>query len=250
VPEEINRKIIDHLADINMTLTEHARRYLIAEGIPPETIIKTGSGMKEVLHRQKEAIDNSDVLIRLNLTPGDYFVLSAHREENIDSPSNFQKLSDTVNAVAQTYGKRIIVSTHPRTQKKIQSQAVVFDSLAELVKPLGFADYIKLQQHAFCVLSDSGTITEEASLLGFPAITLRQAHERPEGMDEGALIMSGLKQADVLAAIRTVTGQYARNPHFLRTVGDYETDNVSAKVVRIILSYTDYVRRTVWREGE
>jgi UDP-N-acetylglucosamine 2-epimerase (non-hydrolysing) len=250
VPEEINRKIIDHLADINMTLTEHARRYLIAEGLPPETIIKTGSSMKEVLKRQKSAIDGSDVLERLHLTPGAYFVLSAHREENIDASSNFQNLLDTVNGVAQTYGKRIIVSTHPRTQKKIQAQSFAFDALAEFMKPLGFADYIKLQQNAFCVLSDSGTITEEASLLGFPAVTLRQAHERPEGMDEGVLIMSGLKRADVLAAIRTVTDQKRRDAQFPRVVGDYEADNVSAKVVRIILSYTDYVRRTVWREVE
>jgi UDP-N-acetylglucosamine 2-epimerase (non-hydrolysing) len=204
--------------------------------------------MREVLRRQEAAIAGSDVLARLNLTPGAYFVLSAHREENIDSPSNFQNLLVAINGVAQNYGQRIIVSTHPRTQKKIQAHPFEFDRLVELMKPMGFADYIKLQKHAFCVLSDSGTITEEASLLGFPAITLRQAHERPEGMDEGTLIMSGLKQGDVLAAIRVVTEQHAQNPQHPNPVIDYEeAGSVSAKVVRIILSYTEIVNSQVVR---
>ncbi|OCT11128.1 UDP-N-acetylglucosamine 2-epimerase [Paenibacillus pectinilyticus] len=248
VPEEINRKIVDQLSDINMTLTEHARRYLIDEGIRPETIIKTGSSMKEVLERQADKIINSDVLTRLKLAKSDYFVVSAHREENIDSPTNVRDLVDSLNAIAETYSKRIIVSTHPRTQKLIERGNFNFNSLVELMKPLGFADYIKLQQNAFCVISDSGTITEESSILHFPAITIRQAHERPEGMDEGTLVMSGLKKSNVLDAINLVVSQYTENKQPFKTVSDYDTDNVSKKVVRIILSYTDYVNRTVWKK--
>ena len=247
VPEELNRKVIDHLSDINMTLTEHARRYLVAEGIAPETVIKVGSSMKEVLTKQKDSIEQSDVLDRLELKPNDYFVLSCHREENVDSEQNFADLVASVHALAETYHKRIIFSVHPRTRKKIAASGHTFPALVEEMKPLGFADYCKLQQNAFCVISDSGTITEESSLLKFPAITVRQAHERPEGMDVGTLIMSGLKPQDILCAIQTVTDQFSRGVASA-VVPDYDTDNVSEKVVRIILSYTNYIRRTVWRE--
>ena len=247
VPEELNRKVIDHLSDINMTLTEHARRYLIAEGIAPDTIIKVGSSMKEVLAKQADSIAQSDVLDRLGLNPRDYFVLSSHREENVDSEQNFADHVASVHALCEKYHKRIIFSVHPRTQKKIAASGHTFPVLVEEMKPLGFADYCKLQQNAFCVISDSGTITEESSLLQFPAITIRQAHERPEGMDAGTLIMSGLKPEDILCAIQTVTGQFSRNI-VPAVVPDYDTDNVSQKVVRIILSYTNYIRRTIWRE--
>lgn len=249
VPEEINRKIIDHLSDINMVLTEHARRYLIAEGIKPETIIKTGSSMLEVLQFYQGRIASSGVLDSLGLADKDFFVVSAHREENIDSEINFKNLLDSLNAIAQAYGKRVIVSTHPRTRKKIETlTGCHFDPLIEFMKPLGFFDYICLQQHAYCVISDSGTITEESSILGFPAITIRQAHERPEGMDEGTLIMAGLCREDILDAIRIVTEQLNENSDVIRLVGDYDADNVSKKVVRIIVSYVDYVKRTVWKE--
>lgn len=247
VPEELNRKVIDHLSDINLVLTEHARRYLVAEGIPAETVIKTGSSMKQVLAAQKAHIEGSDVLTRLGLTAGDYFILSIHREENVDSEANFRTLMDTLNAVAERYGKRMIVSTHPRTRKKLESGDYCFSPLVELMKPLSFADYNKLQLHCFCAVSDSGTITEESSLMKFPAITIRQAHERPEGMDEGTLIMSGLNASDVCAAIDCVTGQLSQTPGLLRTIPDYDVDNVAEKVARIILSYTGYVNRTVWK---
>ncbi len=248
VPEELNRKVVDHLSDINMTLTEHARRYLLGEGIEPATVIKVGSSMKEVLCRQKDSIDNSDVLERLGLTRGGYFVLSCHREENVDSEQNFADLAESISALCDQYKKRIIFSVHPRTKKKLATNGIIFPELVEEMKPLGFADYCKLQQHAFCVISDSGTITEESSLLKFPAITVRQAHERPEGMDVGTLIMSGLKPQDIVSAINTVTGQFSRQV-IPSVVPDYDTDNVAEKVVRIILSYTNYIRRTVWREN-
>ena len=249
VPEEINRKIVDQLSDINMTLTEHARRYLIAEGIRPETIIKTGSSMKEVLEYHKDEINTSLILSLLNLEPNDFFVVSAHREENIDSEQNFNDLLDTLNEIADKYNKRIIVSTHPRTRKKLELLTHRhFSPLIEFMKPLGFFDYIALQKNAFCTISDSGTITEESSILGFPAITIRQAHERPEGMDEGALIMAGLKSDDVVNAINIITGQRQNNNYTTRIVPDYDVDNVSQKVVRIIVSYVDYTRRTVWKE--
>lgn len=247
VPEELNRKVIDHLSDINMVLTEHARRYLIAEGIPQETIIKTGSSMKQVLQVQKERIDNSDVLEQLHLKKKDYFLLSLHREENLDSEKNFHTLLTILNKVAERYKKRMIVSTHPRTRKKLEQEKFQFSDLIEFMKPLSFADYNKLQQNAFCVLSDSGTITEESALLGFPAITVRQAHERPEGMDEGTLIMAGLSVEETCSAIDCVTGQIKERPDLVRTVPDYDVDNVAEKVVRIIMSYTGYVNRTVWR---
>lgn len=247
VPEELNRKVVDHLSDINMVLTEHARRYLMAEGIAPETIIKTGSSMKQVLQVQAQSIQTSDVMERLNLQPQEYFVLSIHREENVDSEKNFQTMMKTLNAVADRYGKRIIVSTHPRTRKRLEQEQFQFSPLLEFMRPLSFADYNRLQMNAFCVISDSGTITEESALLGFPAITVRQAHERPEGMDEGTLIMAGLEAEDVCAAIDCVVGQTSARPGIIRTVPDYDVDNVAEKVVRIILSYTGYVNRTVWR---
>ncbi|MBE0471044.1 MAG: UDP-N-acetylglucosamine 2-epimerase (non-hydrolyzing) [Methyloprofundus sp.] len=249
VPEEINRKIVDSLSDINMTLTEHARRYLIAEGVRPETVIKTGSSMKEVLNYYQEDINNSNVLARLNLNSKDFFIVSIHREENVDSERNFSDLLDSLNAIADKYGKRVIVSTHPRTRKKLETlDNTSFDPLIEFMKPLGFFDYIALQKEAFCAISDSGTITEESSILGFPAITIRQAHERPEGMDEGTLIMSGLKREDVMNAIDIVTGQWAENNAVVKLVEDYDVDNVSQKVVRIIVSYIDYTRRSVWKK--
>jgi len=248
VPEELNRKVVDHLSDINLVLTEHARRYLIAEGIPQDTIIKTGSSMKQVLRAQKERIEASDVLERLSLEAHDYFVVSLHREENLDSERNFNTLMDTLKAVAEKYGKRMIVSTHPRTRKKIEGSAAAFPEAIEFMKPLSFADYSKLQQNAFCVISDSGTITEESALLGFPGITVRQAHERPEGMDEGTVIMAGLGAEDTCAAIDCVTRQLRERPGLIRTAADYDVDNVAEKVVRIIQSYTGFVNRTVWKK--
>lgn len=249
VPEEINRKIVDQLSDINMTLTEHARRYLIAEGIRPETIIKTGSSMKEVLTYHQQEINRSNILTELELMPKEFFVVSAHREENVDSEQNFNDLLESLNSIAEKYNKRIIVSTHPRTRKKLESIDVkVFNPHIEFMKPLGFFDYIALQKNAFCTISDSGTITEESSILGFPAITIRQAHERPEGMDEGTLIMCGLKSDDVLNAIDIVVGQWQESPNAVHLAQDYDVDNLSKKVVRIIISYVDYIRRTVWKE--
>lgn len=244
VPEEINRKIVDHLSDINMTLTEHARRYLISEGIRPETVIKTGSSMKEVFAMTQKQIDESDVLERLEVEKGKYFVLSTHREENVDNPKNFSSLLEAINKVAETYQMPIIFSAHPRTRKKIESMGFEFNELVKYMKPLGFIDYNKLQQNAFCVISDSGTITEESSLMGFPAITVRQAHERPEGMDEGTLIMSGVDEKDILDSIKIVTEQKEK----MRVVQDYDVDYISHKVVRIIMSYTGYINRTVWRK--
>lgn len=244
VPEEINRKIVDHLSDINMVLTEHARRYLVSEGIKPETVIKTGSSMQEVFRINKEQIEASDVLERLNLEQGKYFVLSMHREENVDNPKNFESLIQAINDVAETYKMPIIFSAHPRTRKKIEAGNYKFNDLVNYMKPLGFNDYNCLQKNAFCVISDSGTITEESSILGFPAITVRQAHERPEGMDEGTLIMSGVDSKDILDSIKVVTSQ----EHTPRIVGDYDVDYVGSKVVRIIMSYTGYINRTVWRK--
>ncbi|MDE2313903.1 MAG: UDP-N-acetylglucosamine 2-epimerase (non-hydrolyzing) [Elusimicrobia bacterium] len=249
VPEELNRKIVDHLSDVNMTLTEHARRYLLAEGLRPETVIKTGSPMKEILTHYKPGIDKSAVLKRLKLKPRGYFVLSAHREENIESERNFRDMLDSINALARRHGKRVIVSTHPRTRKKLEELGVKgLDKRIELMKPLGFYDYVRLQQDAFCVVSDSGTITEESSILGIPAVTIRQAHERPEGMDEGTLIMCGLKPESVLASVDVVTAQHAREKRGFRIPPDYDVDNFSKKVLRIVMSYTDYVNRTVWKK--
>lgn len=251
VPEEINRKIVDHISDINMTYTEHARRYLMAEGIRPETVIKTGSPMKEVLRYYEERIMASDVLSRLELTDKKYFLVSAHREENVDSKENFDNLLSSLNAIADYYGFPVIVSTHPRTMKRLETanQDLKSHHLVKFMKPLGFFDYVCLQTHAACVISDSGTITEEASIMSFPAITIRQAHERPEGMDEGTLIMSGLKPDRVIESLNIVLSQTAGHERPFRLVGDYNTDNVSKKVVRIILSYVDYVNRVVWQNA-
>lgn len=250
VPEEINRKIVDHLSDINMPLSEHARRYLLAEGLRPETVIKTGSTMGEVLAHYRPGIEGSDVLARMKLAPNDYFVVSLHREENVDYEGNFQNLLQALNAIARTYGKRLIVSTHPRTRKRLEALGQVdLDTRIEMMKPLGFFDYVHLQSRALCVVSDSGTLTEEASILGFPGVMVRQAHERPEGMDEGTVIMSGVDPERILQAIATNIEHFrARRPAF-RTVPDYDVDDVSRKVLRIILSYTDYVNRTVWHKS-
>lgn len=247
VPEDINRKIVDHLSDINMPLTEHARRYLILEGIKPETIIKTGSTIKEVLNYYMPKIKESKVLEKLKLKKNKYFIVSAHREGNIDNDKNFACLLESLNAVAKKYKMPVIVSTHPRTRNKLeQSKAKNIDKRINFLKPLGFFDYIFLQQNAFCVISDSGTITEESSILNFPAITIRESHERPEGMDEGVLIMSGLNPERVLEAIKIMTLNFSRHPRQTKIVADYDVDNVSQKVARIIMSYTDYVNRTVW----
>ena len=245
VPEELNRKVLDHLSDINLVLTEHARRYLIAEGIRPETIIKTGSSMKEVLNDNMQQIEESKILESLELSPKKYFVLSMHREENVDNDINFKKLVESINKVAEKYQYPIIFSAHPRTRKKIESQNIKFNELVRYMKPLGFNDYNKLQKNAFCVISDSGTITEESSIMGFPAITIRQAHERPEGMDEGTLIMSGVDYQDVIDSINVVTSENYK-PDIVK---DYDVDHVGQKMVRIIMSYTGYINRTVWRKN-
>jgi UDP-N-acetylglucosamine 2-epimerase (non-hydrolysing) len=250
VPEELNRKVVDHLSDINMTLTEHARRYLVSEGLRPETVIKTGSPMKEVLEYYMPAILKSDVLKRLKLKEGGYIVLSTHREENVDSEDNFRNILDSINELAKKYDMPVIVSTHPRTRKRLEQLDVShLDPRISFMKPLGFFDYVKLQQKAFCVVSDSGTITEESAILDFPAVTIRQAHERPEGMDEGTLIMCGLKTQRVLESVDIVLKQHSREKRQFRLVQDYDVDNVSKKVLRIIVSYTDYIKRTVWRES-
>lgn len=249
VPEEINRKIVDHTSDINMTNTEHARRYLLAEGLKPETVIKSGSPMKEVLEYYKPQIEKSTVLKKLKLKKGEYFVVSAHREENVDSKENFTDLLASLNAIAARYNRPIIFSTHPRTRKRLEDMgAGNFDRRIKFMKPLGLFDYVKLQTQAFCVISDSGTITEESSILNFPAVTIRQAHERPEGMDEGTLIMCGLHAETVLDSIEIVTGHHSQKDRRFRIVPDYDVNNVSQKVLRIIMSYTDYVNRTVWRK--
>ena len=247
VPEEINRRIVDHISDINMTYTEHARRYLLAEGIKPEMVIKTGSPMKEVLGHYRPQIDGSDVLERLQVEPEGYFVVSTHREENVDSEVNFGNLLESLKVIAKKHNKPIIVSTHPRTRKKLEDSGIEsLHASIQFLKPLGLFDYIKLQMNAFCVISDSGTITEESSILNFPAVTIRQAHERPEGMDEGTLIMCGLKAERVIGSIDIVTAQYSRTKRQFRLVQDYTAENVSQKVLRIIMSYTDYVNRTIW----
>ena len=250
VPEELNRKIVDHLSDINMPLTEQARDYLISEGIRPETIIKTGSCMKEILSYYKSEISSSKVLKQLKLSEKQFFVVSAHREENVDYKDNLLDLIKSLNEVAEKYKLPVIVSTHPRTQNRIDQldKKIEINPLVKYLKPIGFFDYIKLQQSAFCVISDSGTITEESSILSFPAIMIRKAHERPEGMDEGTLIMSGLKSERIIESIEVVTKQHKiMSPQIIK---DYDVENVSIKVTRIILSYIDFVNRTVWKKGE
>ncbi|MDO8788909.1 MAG: UDP-N-acetylglucosamine 2-epimerase (non-hydrolyzing) [Sulfuritalea sp.] len=247
VPEELNRKVLDHLSDINMVLTEHARRYLLAEGIRPETIIKTGSNMREVLDYYMPRIRESDILSRLGLEPRKFFLVSAHREENVDSPDVLHDLLDTLNALVDQYGFPVIVTTHPRTRKQLETQdrAGLSDKIV-FSKPFGFFDYVNLQLQAFCVVSDSGTITEEASLLNLPAITIRNAHERPEGMDVGTVVMSGLKRTRVLDAVRVVTDQFDPSRRAVLPVPDYENPHASRQILRIVLSYVDYVNRTVW----
>ncbi len=245
VPEETNRKIVDHTADINMPYSDIAREYLLREGVPPERVIKTGSPMYEVLHRQLKNIEQSDVVARLGLEHDRYFVVSAHRDENISSDENFFDLIDTLNAIAETYNLPLVISTHPRTAKRIGETGVTLHPNIRTLKPLGFNDYVQLQLHAKAVLSDSGTISEESSILGIKGLNIRQAHERPEAMEEGAVMMVGLKQNRVLQALRILS----EAEQTTRLVDDYAMPNVSEKVLRIILSYTDYVMREVWKQN-
>ncbi len=247
VPEEINRRIVDHTADINLTYSTIARDYLLREGLPPDMVIKTGSPMFEVLNHYREGIEASDVLSRLQLEAGKFFVVSAHREENVDSDKNFLKLVGILNRVAEHYAYPVIVSTHPRTQKRVDAMGVTFNPLVRLLKPLGFKDYNKLQITAKVVLSDSGTINEESSILNFPALNLREAHERPEGMEEAAVMMVGLEETRVMQALHVLEFQQRGEQRGLRLVSDYSMPNVAEKVVRLIHSYTDYVSRVVWK---
>ena len=248
VPEEINRRIVDHTADINLTYSTIARDYLLREGLSPDQVIKTGSPMYEVLNHYLAKIEQSDVLARLDLEAGKFFVVSVHREENVDSDKNFLRLVETLNTVAETYGYPVIVSTHPRTQKRVDALQIVFHPQVQLLKPLGFTDYNKLQLSAKAVLSDSGTINEESSILNFPALNLREAHERPEGMEEAAVMMTGLGAERVLQALQVLEHQSRGEERSLRLVADYSMPNVSEKIVRIIHSYTDYVNRVVWKK--
>lgn len=248
VPEEINRRIVDHTADINLTYSTIARDYLLAEGLPADLVIKTGSPMFEVLNHYKAKIVASDILETLGLKEQQYFIVSTHREENINSDQNFLDLVDMLNAVAEKYQFPVIVSTHPRTRNRIEELNVKFHPLVQLLKPLGFSDYNKLQLSAKAALSDSGTINEESSILNFPALNLRQAHERPEGMEEAAVMMVGLKAERALQALDILEHQSRGEERSLRLVSDYSMPNVSEKVVRIILSYTDYVNRVVWKK--
>lgn len=248
VPEEINRRIVDHTADINLTYSSIAREYLLREGLAPDSVIKTGSPMCEVLQHYRSGIDSSQVLARLGLEPRRYFVVSAHREENIESDGHFARLVRLVSSLADSYAIPVIVSTHPRTQRRIDAAAVKFPAAVRLIKPLGFLDYVKLQMESKAVLSDSGTITEESSILNFPALNIREAHERPEGMEEAAVMMVGLESQRVLQALPILEAQLRGDDRTLRQVADYSAPNVSDKVLRIIYSYTDYVRRTVWKE--
>ncbi|MEW7917783.1 non-hydrolyzing UDP-N-acetylglucosamine 2-epimerase [Enterococcus avium] len=243
VPEETNRKIVDHTADINLTYSDIAREYLLREGLPADRIIKTGSPMFEVLNSRKEDIENSDILTKLNLKKDEYFVVSAHREENINSEKNFMGLIDSLNTIAERYGLPIIISTHPRTMKMIEAKGIKFNELVQTMKPMGFNDYNKLQLNAKAVLSDSGTISEESSILGFKALNIRQAHERPEAMEEASVMMVGLDKERILQGLKVLETQ---KKDTLRHVADYSMPNVSEKVLRIILSYTDYVNRVVW----
>ncbi len=248
VPEEINRRIVDHTADINLTYSTIARDYLLAEGLPADQVIKTGSPMFEVLHHYKAKIKASDVLARLGLKEHQYFIVSAHREENINSDQNFLDLVQMLNSVAEKYQYPVIVSTHPRTRKRIEELNIEFHPLIQLLKPLGFSDYNKLQLSAKATLSDSGTINEESSILNFPALNLRQAHERPEGMEEAAVMMVGLTAERILQGLEILDHQPRGEERLLRLVADYSMPNVSEKVARIILSYTDYVNRVVWKK--
>lgn len=249
VPEETNRVIVDHTADVNLTYSDIAREYLLREGLPPDRVIKTGSPMFEVLGHYADRIDASDILSRLELDELGYFVVSAHREENVEDARTFARLVATLNTIAETYGKPVIVSTHPRTRKRIEAEGIVFNNLVQLLKPMGFLDYVRLQKSAWAVLSDSGTINEEASILNFPALNLREAHERPEGMEEAAVMMTGLNVERVIQGLALIERQ-SRGSRDFRLVADYSMPNVSEKVVRILHSYTDYVRRVVWRQYE
>ncbi len=248
VPEEINRRIIDHTADINLTYSSIAREYLLSEGLPPDMVIKTGSPMFEVLNHYKRNIDSSNILDKLKLEKGKFFVVSAHREENIDSDKNFNKLVNILNEVSAVYNMPVIVSTHPRTQNKINEMSVSFHKNIRLLKPLGFADYNKLQVSAKATLSDSGTINEESSILNFPALNIRDAHERPEGMEEAAVMMVGLEVDRVMQTLNILNEQPRDGKRLMRQVEDYSMPNVSDKVIRIIHSYTDYINRTVWKK--
>lgn len=248
VPEETNRKIVDHTSDINLTYSDIAREYLLREGLPPDRVIKTGSPMYEVLNHYLPKIEASTILATLGLGRHDYFVVSAHREENVDSEINFRKLVAILNSLAETYDKRVIVSTHPRTRKRVEGLGVNFHEKVELMKPLGLTDYVALQTQALATLSDSGTINEESSILNFPALNLREAHERPEGMEEASVMMTGLELERVHQGLAILADQKRGAERTLRQVGDYSMPNVSDKVLRIILSYTDYVNRVVWKK--
>jgi UDP-N-acetylglucosamine 2-epimerase (non-hydrolysing) len=248
VPEETNRRIVDHVADVNLTYSDIARAYLLAENLPPDRVIKTGSPMFEVLTHYAASIEGSDVLRRLGLTEHEYFVVSAHREENIDDVRAFPRLVEVLNRVAEAHDRPVVVSTHPRTQKRIDADGSAFHPHIRLLKPLGFHDYVQLQKSARAVLSDSGTITEESSILNFPALNIREAHERPEGMEEASVMMVGLNPERVLQALALIETQRRGESRDFRLVADYSMPNVSEKVVRIIHSYTDYVRRRVWNE--
>ena len=245
VPEETNRKIVDHISDINLTYSDIAREYLLREGLPADRIIKTGSPMFEVIQNKLKDIENSTILSQLKLTKGQYFVVSAHREENINSDKNFLNLVETLNAIAKTYKLPVIVSTHPRTRKRIEEKNIKFNDLVSLMKPMGFNDYVKLQKDSKAVLSDSGTISEEASILGFKALNIREAHERPEAMEEASVMMVGLEKTRILQGLEILNTQ---KENTLRSVADYSMPNVSDKVLRIILSYTDYVNKNVWKK--
>jgi UDP-N-acetylglucosamine 2-epimerase (non-hydrolysing) len=250
VPEEVNRKIIDHLSDINLPLSEQARDYLITEGIKAETIIKTGSPMTEVLNANMEKIKSNDILEREGLKPKEYIVMSIHREENVDSPKNFSDLLESIDELTKKYNIPIIISTHPRTKNKLKDINYQNENpLIRFSKPYGFHEYNNLQMNAFCVISDSGTIAEEGSILNLPAVTIRQTHERPEGMDETTVIMSGLNKTRIISAVEVAVAHNSKNVRVIKPVKDYEADNVSKKVLRIILSYVDYVNRTVWHKG-
>ena len=248
VPEEINRKIVDHISDINMPYSTISREYLLREGLPPDRVIKTGSPMYEVLNYYMSKIEKSDVLQRLSLNPEKYFLFSSHREENIDDPTQFSKLCKVLNSLAEKYGLRIIVSTHPRTRKRMDAEGVHLHASVELMKPMGFCDYVKMQMNAKAVLSDSGTITEESSILNIPALNIRNAHERPEGFEEASVIMTGLEWDTITNALNIIEKQSRGEMRNLRIVNDYCIPNVSDKVVRIILSYRNYVNRIVWNK--
>lgn len=250
VPEEINRKIVDHISDINMPYSAISREYLLREGISPDRVIKTGSPMFEVLHYYMPKIQRSEIRDKLKLSEKDYFVVSCHREENVDSDANFRGLVEVLNGLASTYNKRVIMTTHPRTRKRIEQDNIQLAPQVELHKPFGLSDYVNLQMNAYAVLSDSGTITEESSILNFPALNIRQAHERPEGMEEGSVMMVGLSWPRIKEALAVIEKQPRGNDRLLNMVQDYNVPNVSEKVVRIILSYTDYINRVVWRKGD